>query len=127
MLLSAAPVSETSAVASTSQKSLQALRMLKQAQKHQFPVSQSVSQSISAIVTAISESVSLQQGVLNFLTVSHKLKVQVVQTRNQLLIQQLQQISCFQKLQAKDEKSVLDQKCFRTRVHVNIAKNYQAN
>ena len=75
--------------------------MLKQAQKHQFQYQNLCLNQFLLNCHKLSLNLHHSAKRIQLLIANHKLKVQVVQTQNQLLIQQLQQAQLLQKLQAK--------------------------
>ncbi|MDU2327663.1 MAG: accessory Sec-dependent serine-rich glycoprotein adhesin [Streptococcus salivarius] len=106
VVLSAAPVSEASAVASTSQESTSSSVDAQASTEASVSVSQSVSQSISAELSQLSQNLHHSARSTQLLIASQKLKAQVVQTQTQLLIRQLQQAQLLQRLQAKRMKKL---------------------
>ena len=118
VVLSAAPVSEASAVASTSQESTSSSVDAQASTEASVSVSQSVSQSISAELSQAISDHSARSTQL--LIASQKLKAQVVQTQNQLLIRQLQQAQLLQKLQAKRMKNLFWTKTFQKQNYLLI-------
>ena len=89
--------------------------MLKQARKHQFQYHNlSLSQFLQNC-HRLSQNLRHSARSTQLLIASQKLKAQVVQTQNQLLIQQLQQAQLLQKLQAKRMKKLSWIKTFQKR------------
>ena len=90
--------------------------MLKQAQMLQYHCHNLYQQNYHNLFLNLHHSAKRSQ----LLIANHKLKVQVVQTRNQLLIQQLQQAQLLQKLQAKMMKNLFWTKTFQKQNYLLI-------
>ena len=127
VLLSAAPVSETSAVASTSQESTSSSVDAQASTEASVSVSQSVSQSISAELSqAISESVSLSK---EYSTSDSQSQTESTSGSNSESASDSATSTssvASETASQDDEKSVLDQNVSEAELLVNIAKNYQA-
>ena len=87
--------------------------MLNQAQKHQFQYHNLCLNQFLLNCHKLSLNLHHSAKRIQLLIANHKLKVQVVQTQNQLLIQQLQQAQLLQKLQAKMMKNLSWTKTFQ--------------
>ena len=94
--------------------------MLKQAQKHQFQYHNLCLNQFLLNCHKLSLNLHHSAKRSQLLIANHKLKVQVVQTRNQLLIQQLQQAQLLQKLQAKMMKNLFWTKTFQKQNYLLI-------
>ncbi|MBS6886125.1 MAG: accessory Sec-dependent serine-rich glycoprotein adhesin, partial [Streptococcus salivarius] len=127
VVLSAAPVSETSAVASTSQESTSSSVDAQASTEASVSVSQSVSQSISAELSqAISESVSLSK---EYSTSDSQSQTESTSGSNSESASDSATSTssvASETASQDDEKSVLDQNVSEAELLVNIAKNYQA-
>ena len=127
VVLSAAPASETSAVASTSQESTSSSVDAQASTEASVSVSQSVSQSISAELSqAISESASLSK---EYSTSDSQSQTESTSGSNsESASDSATSTSSVASETAShdDEKSVLDQNVSEAELLVNIAKNYQA-
>ena len=87
--------------------------MLKQARKHQFQYHNLSLNQFLLNCHKLSLNLHHSAKRIQLLIANHTLKVQVVQTQNQLLIQQLQQAQLLQKLQAKMMKNLFWTKTFQ--------------
>ena len=87
--------------------------MLKQAQRHQFQYHNLCLNQFLLNCHKLSLNLHHSAKRIQLLIANHTLKVQVVQTQNQLLIQQLQQAQLLQKLQAKMMKNLFWTKTFQ--------------
>ena len=87
--------------------------MLKQAQRHQFQYHNLCLNQFLLNCHKLSLNLHHSARSTQLLIASRKLKVQVVQTQNQLLIQQLQQAQLLQKLQAMMMKNLSWTKTFQ--------------
>ena len=127
VVLSSAPVSEASAVASTSQESTSSSVDAQASTEASVSVSQSVSQSISAELSqAISESASLSKE--NSTSDSQSQTESTSGSNSESASDSATSASSVASETASqdDEKSVLDQNVSEAELLVNIAKNYQA-
>ena len=127
VVLSAAPASETSAVASTSQESTSSSVDAQASTEASVSVSQSVSQSISAELSqAISESASLSKE--NSTSDSQSQTESTSGSNSESASDSATSASSVASETAsqEDEKTVLDQNVSEAELLVNIAKNYQA-
>ena len=127
VVLSAAPASETSAVASTSQESTSSSVDAQASTEASVSVSQSVSQSISAELSqAISESASLSK---EYSTSDSQSQTESTSGSNSESASDSATSTssvASETASQDDEKSVLDQNVSEAELLVNIAKNYQA-
>ena len=87
--------------------------MLKQARKHQFQYHNLSLNLFLLNCHRLSQNLHHSARSTQLLIASQKLKAQVVQTQNQLLIRQLQQAQLLQKLQAKRMKNLFWTKTFQ--------------
>ena len=125
VVLSAAPASEASAVASTSQESTSSSVDAQASTEASVSVSQSVSQSISAELSqAISESASLSK---EYSTSDSQSETESTSGSNSASDSATSTSSVASETASQeDEKTVLDQNVSEAKLLVNIAKNYQA-
>ena len=127
VVLSAAPVSEASAVASTSQESTSSSVDAQASTEASVSVSQSVSQSISAELSqAISESASLSK---EYSTSDSQSQTESTSGSNSESASDSATSTssvASETASQEDEKTVLDQNVSEAELLVNIAKNYQA-
>ena len=127
VVLSAAPASETSAVASTSQESTSSSVDAQVSTEASVSVSQSVSQSISAELSqAISESASLSKEKSTSDSQSQTESTSGSNSESASDSATLTSSVASETASHDDEKSVLDQNVSEAELLVNIAKNYQA-
>ena len=94
--------------------------MLKQAQKHQFQYHNLCLNQFLLNCHKLSLNLHHSAKRIQLLIANHKLKVQVVQIQNQLLIQQLQQAQLLQKLQVKMMKNLFWTKTFQKQNYLLI-------
>ncbi|WP_142255251.1 accessory Sec-dependent serine-rich glycoprotein adhesin, partial [Streptococcus salivarius] len=127
VVLSAAPASEASAVASTSQESTSSSVDAQASTEASVSVSQSVSQSISAELSqAISESASLSK---EYSTSDSQSETESTSGSNSDSASDSATSTssvASETASQEDEKTVLDQNVSEAELLVNIAKNYQA-
>ena len=127
VVLSAAPASETSAVASTSQGSTSSSVDAQASTEASVSVSQSVSQSISAELSqAISESASLSKEKSTSDSQSQTESTSGSNSESASDSATSASSVASETASQDDEKSVLDQNVSEAELLVNIAKNYQA-
>ncbi|TNF66454.1 accessory Sec-dependent serine-rich glycoprotein adhesin, partial [Streptococcus salivarius] len=127
VVLSAAPVSEASAVASTSQESTSSSVDAQASTEASVSVSQSVSQSISAELSqAISESASLSKEYSTSDSQSETESTSGSNSESTSNSATSTSSVASETASQEDEKTVLDQNVSEAELLVNIAKNYQA-